>query len=451
MSSGLIVISYKIELMTQEWIAEFSTVSEQEWKAQLLKELKGDESKLVVYNKIEEISYSTFHYPGENSLDSKTSTVLPIQRGFIKSSNKWRNGIQLSTKNELETNKKALNALMAGCDFIHFVSNGKTNWNVVLTEIGLEYIHTTFTIEDGSDLLDLIKVIGHDNLSFCSFNLTQKVIQDNEIKKLIKTIQIPVIQIDGFSINQCGSNAIQELSFVVENAHFALVNLMNLGLSIDEAAACIHFRMGIGSSYLIEVAKFRAIKILWANIVKAYNPMHNCSINCQITAEVGWVNKSLKDPHTNLLRQTTEAISAILGGIDRLIIHPYDACSINSASEQAQRLALNISNLLNEESYLSSVTDVLGGSYAIELLTIEIAEKGWELFKRMDVLSSESKEVGWKELIGEKVNQRLEYLRNNEITLIGINKFLNPEKIDNSWLAPEIFMGMSYLRLETEF
>jgi methylmalonyl-CoA mutase len=209
--------------------------------------------------------------------------------------------------------------------------------------------------------------------------------------------------------------------------------------------------MGIGSSYLIEVAKFRALKILWANIVKGYNPIHNCSLNCQITAEVGWVNKSLKDPHTNLLRQTTEAMSAILGGIDRLIIHPYDACSVNSASELAQRSAFNISNLLNEESYLSSVSDVLGGSYAIESLTNELAEKGWELFKRMDVLSAELKEVEWKRIIEEKMNQRLNSVRNNEITLIGINKFLNPEKVDNSWLSPETFLGMSYLRLETEF
>jgi methylmalonyl-CoA mutase len=437
--------------MTQEWISEFRAVNEDEWKAQLLKELKGDESKLVVYNKIEEISYSTFHYPNEIGFDSRNSASLTVQRGFYKSHSQWRNGIQISTENEQEANKTALNALMAGCDFIHFISTKKTNWNEVLNEIGLEYIHTTFTIEDSSNFSDLINVIGQDNLRFCSFNLTREVINFNEIKDLINVNQLPVIQIDGFSFNQCGANTIQELGFVIEKAHAALVDLMNLGLTIDEAAACIHFRIGVGANYLIEIAKFRALKILWANLVKAYNPQHNCSLNCQITAEVGWVNKSLKDPHTNLLRQTTEAMSAILGGIDRLIIHPYDYCSVKGPSDLAQRMALNISNLLQDESYLATVSDALGGSYAIELLTNELAEKGWNLFKKMDVLYPESQNEEWKKLVKSKVLQRIEMLKSSELTLIGINKFLNPEKIDNKWAEAKSFLGMPFLRLETEF
>ena len=437
--------------MTQEWISEFRVVNEDEWKAQLLKELKGDESKLVVYNKIEEISYATFHYPVEESLNSKTLASLNVRRGFYKSNSQWRNGIQISTENEQEAKKKALNALMAGCDFVHFVSRGRTNWNMVLNEIGLEFIHTTFTIENSSDFLELIKVIGQDKLSFCSFDLRQKTIDFNEIKDLIKSNQFPVIQIDGFSFNQCGANAIQELGFVVESAHSALVNIMNLGLTIDEATACIHFRIGVGSNYLIEIAKFRALKILWANLVKAYNPIHNCSLNCQITAEVGWINKSLKDPHTNLLRQTTEAMSAILGGIDRLIIHPYDSCSVNGSSDLAQRMALNISNLLQDESYLATVSDALGGSYAIELLTNELAEKGWELFKKRDGNSQESQMDEWKQLVKSKAKQRIEMLKGSELTLIGINKFSNPEKIDNKWAEAKTFFDMPFLRLETEF
>jgi len=436
--------------MTQEWISEFRGVNEDEWKAQLLKELKGDESKLVVYNKIEEISYSTFHYPSEYGLNSRTSASLPVQRGFYKSHSQWRNGIQISTENEQEANKTALNALMAGCDFIHFISTKNTNWNAVLNEIGLEYIHTTFTIKDNTDFSELINVIGQDNLRFCSFNLTREVINFNEIKDLINVNQLPVIQIDGFSFNQCGANAIQELGFVTEKALGALIDLMNLGLTIDEAAACIHFRIGVGANYLIEIAKFRALKILCANLVKAYNPQHNCSLNCQITAEVGWVNKSLKDPHTNLLRQTTEAMSAILGGIDRLILHPYDYCSVNGSSDLAQRMALNISNLLQDESYLATVSDALGGSFAIEILTNELAEKGWNLFKKMDVINPESQNEEWKKLVKSKVLQRIEMSKSSELTLIGINKFLNPEKIDNKWAEAKSFLGMSFLRLETE-
>jgi methylmalonyl-CoA mutase len=435
--------------MTQEWISEFNSASEIEWENQLLKELKGDESKLLVENKIEEIVYSTYFYP-ESSDKPNNLSKLPIQRGFLKHSGKWRNGIEISTKNEESANKKALKALMSGCDFIHFVSEGKTDWNQVLQEIGLSYIHTTFTVVDSEDFITLLNSIGHENLNFCSFNLSKETIENPSIIDLIRNHQIPLIQINGFSLNQCGANAIQELAFVVEQAHSAILDLLNLNLTIDEAAACIHFRMGVGSNYLIEVAKFRALKIIWGNILKAYQPVHNCSYNCQITAEIGWVNKSLKDPYTNLLRQTTEAMSAILGGIDRLIIHPYDACSVNGSSEFTERMAFNISNLLQDESYFSTVSDVLGGSYAIEKLTQELASKSWELFKKMDNLQNVEKEIEWTRLVKIKANQRFELLRKAEITLIGINKFPNPEKTSGDWSKAKSFHKLSYLRLETE-
>jgi methylmalonyl-CoA mutase len=437
--------------MTQEWISEFRGVTEEEWKVQLIKELKGDESKLIVQNNLEELSYKTFHYPNKKINELQNPTNLPVQRGFIKNSNHWRNGIQIPITNEVDANNKALNALMTGCDFIHFISTRKTNWSVVLKEIGLPYIHTSFSVSDGDDFISLVNEVGQDQLSFCSFDLSEITLQDDRIKNLVKTTQFSVIQIDGFSINQCGASAVQELGFVISKAKSALMKLMSNGLTIDEASACIHFKMGIGANYLVEISKFRSLKVLWANLIKAYEPMHNCSLNCQITAEVGWVNKSLKDPHTNLLRQTTEAMSAILGGIDRLIIHPYDVCSVNGCSELAQRMALNISNLLQNESYFASVFDALGGSYAIETITNELAIKSWDLFKKMDSLTLENQDLEWKKLIDAKVRQRIDLIRNSEMTLIGINKFPNPEKIDTSWSEPTTFLGMSYLRLETEF
>jgi methylmalonyl-CoA mutase len=162
------------------------------------------------------------------------------------------------------------------------------------------------------------------------------------------------------------------------------------------------------------------------------------------------VNKSLKDPHTNLLRQTTEAMSAIIGGIDRLIIHPHDEQSTQGASELAQRMALNISNLLQDESYLATVNDPLGGSYALEKLTQDLSEKSWELFKTMDQLPTTQKETEWQRLVQDKAKQRIEMIKNSETVLLGINKFPNPQPTNNQWLPAKQFNNLSYLRLETE-
>jgi methylmalonyl-CoA mutase len=436
--------------MTQEWISEFNPASEDQWKSQLLKELKGDSEKLQVQNELEELNYSTFYHPDSQKNQALNSDSLPIARGFQKSTNQWRNGIQITIKDEKEANRKALDALMKGCDFIHFVSTQATNWQQILDGIGLAYIHTTFSLADPNELKILMKLLGKENIHHCSFGFTKDNLSNNEIKDLIKESQIPIIQIDGFSFNQCGANAIQELAFISAQAHSSLVQLLELGLSIDEAAACIHFRLGIGSNYLVEIAKFRAVKLLWANILKQYSPVHKCSYNCQITAEIGWVNKSLKDPNTNLLRQTTEAMSAILGGIDRLIIHPFDACSLDGSSEFTERIALNISNLLQDESYFSAVADPLGGSYAIESLTEEISVQGWNLFKQMDALPEEIQKLKWKELVENKAKQRIGFLRSSKSILVGINKFMSPAKENSNWAKANTFENMNFLRLETE-
>ncbi len=436
--------------MTQEWISEFNPASEEQWKSQLLKELKGDVCKLEIQNKLEEINYSAFYHPDNQKKQLSDTNFLPIQRGFQKSTNLWRNGIQLLISNEKEANKKALQALMQGCDFIHFISTGSTNWQHALEGIGLAFIHTTFTLINPTELQELLQVIGQENINHCSFDLPEECTDVTEIKDLIKYNQFPVFQIDGFSINQCGANVIQELGFVAVQAHSRLVQLINLGLTIDEAAACIHFRLGVGTNYFVEIAKFRAVKIIWANILKQYSPIHTCSYTCQITAEVGWVNKSLKDPNTNLLRQTTEAMSAILGGVDRLIIHPFDACSQHGTSEFSQRMALNISNLLQDESYFSAVADPLGGSYAIEGLTEDISIKSWNLFKQMDALPENNQQLKWKELIENKAKQRIELIRTSESILIGINKFMNLQVEGTNWAKSNTFKNMNFLRLETE-
>jgi len=436
--------------MTQEWISEFNPASEEQWKLQLLKELKGDSSKLEIQNKLEEFNYSTFYHSDRQKKQLSESNSLPIQRGFQKSTNHWRNGIQLLITNEKEANKKALQALMQGCDFIHFISTGSTNWQHALEGIGLAFIHTTFTLINPTELQELIQVIGQENMHHCSFSFTKNDLTNNEIKDLIKESQLPIIQIDGFSINQCGANAIQELAFISVQAHSSLVQLLELGLSIDEAAACIHFRLGVGTNYFVEIAKFRAVKTIWANILKQYSPIHACSYTCQITAEVGWVNKSLKDPNTNLLRQTTEAMSAIIGGVDRLIIHPFDACSQHGTSEFSQRMVLNISNLLQDESYFSAVADPLGGSYAIEGLTEDISIKSWNLFKQMDALPEINQKLKWKELVENKAKQRIDLIRTSESILIGINKFMNLQVEDTNWAKANSFKNMNFLRLETE-
>ena len=165
------------------------------------------------------------------------------------------------------------------------------------------------------------------------------------------------------------------------------------------------------------------------------------------------MNKSLKDPHTNLLRQTTEAMSAIAAGIETIVVLPYDAESINGTSILAERMALNISLILKEESYFDAVIDPLGGSYALEDLTEQIGAKSWDLFQKLESLGgiSSKKTIHYlRSEINTKSEIRKNQIANSHKTLIGINRFLNPLPEKNEFLIQDDYLGMSKIIFERD-
>ncbi len=155
-----------------------------------------------------------------------------------------------------------------------------------------------------------------------------------------------------------------------------------------------------------------------------------------MTAKTGFMYVSLQDPYTNLLRQTTEAMSAVLGGIDQLVIQPFDWYSTKPNFTFSRRMATNISLLLKEESYLDIVIDPAGGSYAIDNLTATIAERAWAGFQEIERnggLDSIPVRLQLSEAIKEKAEQRMILFNEKQETLIGINTFPNPQTVENEW------------------
>jgi methylmalonyl-CoA mutase len=265
--------------------------------------------------------------------------------------------------------------------------------------------------------------------------------------------QTPFIVINAYGLQQTGANATQELAFSLSTANECLGVLLEAGMNIDQAAACIHFSVGITANYFYSIAKIRALKELWSSIVDAYSPIHSCSKNCVITAVSGPMNKSLKDPYTNLLRQTTEGLSAAVAGVDSLLIHPYTCASSHPSLELAERMATNISLLLKEESYLHSVNDPMGGSYAIEQLTTQFSGQAWDLFQETEskngVFTTECAEF-IQALIRSTAKQRLTLLRDGKNLLIGVNKFANPSPEIANYADALTYFGLPHLILERE-
>ena len=158
-----------------------------------------------------------------------------------------------------------------------------------------------------------------------------------------------------------------------------LAKLTEAGLDATEVAKKIKFNFGISSNYFMEIAKFRAARWLWAEIVAAYNPACQCACKMHVHAQTSEWNMTVYDAHVNLLRSQTEAMSAALAGVDSITVRPFDK-TYQTPDDFSERIARNQQLLLQEESHFDKIVDVAGGSYFIETLTRSLAEGAWKLF-----------------------------------------------------------------------
>lgn len=442
-----------------DFFNEFEKVTKDEWASKIEADLKGkDPALLYVTDEIEDIYFSSYYHNEDAIKETELPGNFPNKRGMNKPNNNFNNGKLILIGNENSANKQALNALNIGADLLIFKAEKQdVNWIEVLKEIQFEFIQAQFVIQSKNEFDALFTILKEEaniqyNIDFHSDNFQLEDI--DELVKNFKEKQQRFCAVNGFKIQQLGANAWQELAFSLSTAHEYLVKLMENGFSIDEASACITFNIGMGSNYFLETTKLRALKQLWSKVVRAYSPEHSCSYNCHISAVVTHMNKSLKDPHTNLLRQTTEAMSAINAGIDNLIILPYDIFSDNGESELAGRMALNISSILCEESYLNNVIDPLGGSYSIEKITEILGKKAWKEFQQMDSnggIFSESILTNFTKSIHSKRALRINNVNEGETIIIGVNIYPPLKVTHNEWNLNSTYLGVDPLILEKEY
>lgn len=207
-----------------------------------------------------------------------------------------------------------------------------------------------------------------------------------QAKSLIEALkELPgyrCINVNSVSLNNAGAYIYQELGYALAWGAEYLNILTEAGVSACEAAKRIKFNMGVSENYFMEIAKFRAARMLWAQIVRQFvgDEALNCTCSqmhvCAITSEY---NQTLFDSYVNLLRSQTETMSAALANVDSIVVTPFDK-PYEQPTEFAERIARNQQLLLKEEAHFDKLVDVSGGSYTIEHLTDAIAQEGWKLF-----------------------------------------------------------------------
>lgn len=182
--------------------------------------------------------------------------------------------------------------------------------------------------------------------------------------------------------HQAGASAVEELGIAMATGSAYLKELTECGLSIDVAASQIRFSFCVGPNFFMEIAKLRAARVLWAQVVAAFGG-NAASQKIEMHARTGFYNKTRKDPYVNILRTTTEALSAVIGSVDSLCVGCFDEVS-RITDNFSRRISRNTHVILQEECELTGVVDPAGGSWAVEWLTDQVCSKAWTFFQEIE-------------------------------------------------------------------
>ena len=398
----------------EKLFTEFPPVPTEKWEEVITADLKGaDYERKLVWKTGEGFNvrpyYRAENLEGIKFLGSQAGE-FPYVRG-TRAHNRWRVHQTVSVVCPKEANAEALKILNAGVDSLGFCIASEAftaaDLDTLLGEICIPAVQLTFCGQKTADVAELVLAkiekegIAKEDVriafcidplvkglstkgDFCSPNGEKCFARIAElIRKTKEYKHIRVVTVSGQIFGNSGSTIVEELAFVLSAGHDYLVRLTDAGLTIEEAARKLRFSFSVSSNYFMEIAKFRAARMLWANIVKGYNPEKNCACKMQIHAETSKWNQTVYDPYVNMLRGTTEAMSAAIGGVYSLEVTPFDA-SFENPTEFSKRIARNVELLLKHESHFDQVVDPAGGSYYVENLTQSIAAEAWKLFLEIE-------------------------------------------------------------------
>lgn len=245
--------------------------------------------------------------------------------------------------------------------------------------------------------------------------------------KMNNAPNIRTINVSSLPYINSGANAVQELAFVLATSAEYIRKLIDLGADINDIAQNIKVTLGIGSSFFTEVSKFRAVKLLWKNLISAFGGNKE-SQNVNIFAVSSNFNKTIFDPYVNLLRSTTETFSAIVGGINSLQVSPFDSV-FSTPNDFSRRIARNTQIILKEEAHFNTPIDSAGGSYYVEHLTEEIATKAWEKFQQIEKnggMIESLKNNFIQNEVDEIYLQRAKSIAKRKSKIVGTNMYANP-------------------------
>lgn len=452
--------------MSSTLFSDFKPNDLQDWIAALNKELKGkDFREALVHDNLAGISVSPV-YPNTLEFGNDVTGKFPYRRGAGLEGNPAGIVECLEVGYDLQkTNALALEALMAGADHLRFLGDFDAKQLPVLLKdirfdcIGLSFSGHAHPAALYEAYLQLAQGFGYDVKALRVLFAVDPLRDELEgrttvdLSAYLNVLRRDASFVQGFEIDlsllqESGMNPVHELTYALAAGNHYLNILVDAGFTVDEAAAQLSFRTALGPDFFLEIAKIRALRILWANVVRAWKPAHACSANTRIDAVNSMLYVAAADVHTNLLRATSAAFAAWTAGANHVEVLPYDA-AVEEKDASAKRYARNISLLLRDESHLNEVGDPAGGSMYVEYLTNALAEKVWNVFQQCESeggVKSWIENGKWQSLASADFAVLSDKMEKAELRMIGVNKYPNKNEKALTPLAFKTNPGAKLIR-----
>ena len=402
--------------------SEFESVSSKQWKQQIQYELKGaDYNETLVWESPEGIKVKPFYHNDEDGKTFENNTPL---KPFAIVQNIFVHDVKLS-------NQRALDTLNRGAEIIRFTIESvsiaiedlmqnlpleNTTYYFNLPFLSNEYCTSIqeYAFKNKFNFVILIDPIGQLAKDGNWFDSFEKDFEN--LQTITSNSRIPVIKIDGGLYQNAGATIVQQLAYTLAhvNEYFNRIPNLNHPISIE---------VSVGTNYFFEIAKLRALRILFNTLSKEYQ--HD--FECNLIATPSKRNKTIYDYNVNMLRTTTECMSAILGGANAVANLPYDAL-YHKDNEFGDRIARNQLLILKHESFFDKVKNAADGAYYIESLTEQLAEKALVLFKEMEEKGgflALLKEGVIQRKISESAQKEQDLIDSGKEVLLGTNKYPN--------------------------
>lgn len=460
------------ETPAEKLFPEFAGASTAEWQKRIEADLKGGSPERLVWKSREGISVAPFYAPaglnpGDPSLGVQLQTepgAFPYVRG-ARVCGGWEIRQEIFRNTLADALEAGRAALAGGADALEWVLSADaerrmvgvpaisvSHWTSILEVLGERALHIQAG-EVGLPALALAIAAGFDPARGGSLDhdpigeqLSGRpvVALDLALEDLTAWISyldrehapgFRLLAANGQPYHDAGAGLVEELALVLATGHEYLDALGAHGLDTDAVASRLHFRLSVGSNFFFEVARMRALRLLWARIVEEYRPRERRHAAAVIHGRTSNWNKTLYDAYTNMLRGTTEAMGAVLGGCDSFSVTGFDVLDdrlpggLAPDREFADRVARNTQNVLRHEAYVDRVVDAAAGSYYVEQLTHEIGAAAWKRFQELEAAGGIKTAIvagTIQERLNNESRERLDDVARRRILLLGANQY--PER-----------------------